>query len=50
VACGNLEKVECIGYWLREGHIRKAVRGGIGIITVTGFDSGGSQDSDVNFD
>ncbi|EXL90010.1 hypothetical protein FOIG_16710 [Fusarium odoratissimum NRRL 54006] len=50
MTCENLEKVECIGNWLREGHIQKAVHGGMGVITDTGFDSGGGEDSDVNFD
>ncbi|KAH7465035.1 hypothetical protein FOMA001_g17230 [Fusarium oxysporum f. sp. matthiolae] len=50
MTCENLEKVECIGNWLREGHIQKTVHGGMGVITDTGFDSGGGEDSDVNFD
>jgi hypothetical protein len=50
MTCENLEKVECIGNWLREGHIQKTVHGGMGVITDTGFDSGGDEDSDVNFD
>jgi hypothetical protein len=44
MSCENLEKVECIGNWLREGHIQKAVHGGMGAITDTGFDSGGDED------
>ncbi|KAF6515990.1 hypothetical protein HZS61_004731 [Fusarium oxysporum f. sp. conglutinans] len=28
MTCENLEKVECIGNWLREGHIQKTVHGG----------------------
>jgi hypothetical protein len=50
MTCENLEKVECIGNWLREGHIQKVAHGGMGVITDTGFDSGGDEDSDVNFD
>ncbi|PNP60887.1 hypothetical protein FNYG_14387 [Fusarium nygamai] len=50
MTCQNLEKVECIGNWLREGHIQKTVHGGMGVITDTGFDSGGGEDSDVSFD
>jgi hypothetical protein len=50
MTCENLEKVECIGNWLREGHIRKSVDGGMGIITDTGLDSVGGEDSDVLFD
>jgi hypothetical protein len=50
MTCENLEKVECIGNWLREGHIQKTVHGGMGVITDTGFDSSGGEDSDVNFD
>ncbi|KAI8416687.1 hypothetical protein FOFC_03000 [Fusarium oxysporum] len=46
MTCENLEKVECIGNWLREGHIQKTVHGGMGVITDTGFDSGGGEDSD----
>ncbi|KAG6977826.1 Zinc finger BED domain-containing protein DAYSLEEPER [Fusarium oxysporum f. sp. conglutinans] len=30
MTCENLEKVECIGNWLREGHIQKTVHGGMG--------------------
>lgn len=50
MTCKNLEKVECIGNWLREGHIQKTTHGGMGIITDTGLDSGGDEDSDINFD
>ncbi|KNB06424.1 hypothetical protein FOXG_19669 [Fusarium oxysporum f. sp. lycopersici 4287] len=46
----NLEKVECTGNWLSEGHIQKAVHGGKGVITDTGFDSVGDEDSDVKLD
>ncbi|KAI8399962.1 hypothetical protein FOFC_18781, partial [Fusarium oxysporum] len=49
MTCENLEKVECIGNWLREGHIQKTVHGGMGVITDTGFDSGGGEDSDSHF-
>lgn len=50
MTCKNLEKVECIGSWLREGHIQKTVDGGMGVITDTGFDCGGDVDSDVIYD
>ncbi len=50
MTCKNLEKVECIGSWLREGHIQKTVDGGMGIITDTGLDSGGDEGSDINYD
>ncbi|KAL9563898.1 hypothetical protein ACKAV7_011933 [Fusarium commune] len=50
MTCENLEKVECIGNWLREGHIQKAVHGGMAVITDTGFDSGGDEDANVNSD
>ncbi|KAM5360624.1 hypothetical protein ACJA88_014769 [Fusarium oxysporum] len=50
MTCENIEKVECIGNWLRKWHIQKAAHGGMGVITDTGFDSGGDEDSDVNFD
>jgi hypothetical protein len=50
MTCENIEKVECIGNWLREGHIQKAVHSGMGVITDTGFDSGGDEDPDVNSD
>ncbi|KAI8401326.1 hypothetical protein FOFC_18195, partial [Fusarium oxysporum] len=42
--CENIETVECIGNWLREEHIQKAVHGGMGVITDAGFDSGGDGD------
>jgi hypothetical protein len=50
MTCKNLEKVECIGSWLRERHIQKTVDGGMGIITDTGLDSGGDEGSDINYD
>jgi hypothetical protein len=50
MTCKNLEKVECIGNWLREGHIQQVTRGGMGIVADTGLDSGVDEDSDVNFD
>jgi len=49
MTCANLEKVECIGNWLREGHIQIA-HGGMGVITDTGLDSGGDEESDNQFD
>jgi hypothetical protein len=27
----SIEKIECIGNWLREGHIRPSAEGGIGL-------------------
>ncbi|EXM14878.1 hypothetical protein FOTG_16751 [Fusarium oxysporum f. sp. vasinfectum 25433] len=30
MTCENLEKVKCIGNWLREGHIQKVAHGGMG--------------------
>ncbi|KAI8396319.1 hypothetical protein FOFC_20866 [Fusarium oxysporum] len=42
MTCENVEKVE----W----HIQKAVHSGMGVITDTGFDSGGDEDPDVNSD
>jgi hypothetical protein len=50
MTCENLEKVECIGNWLREGHIKTSTHGGRGVITDTGIDSGDDKDSDANFD
>jgi hypothetical protein len=27
----SIQKIECIGNWLREGHIRPSTEGGIGL-------------------
>ncbi|KAJ0130204.1 hypothetical protein HZ326_26698 [Fusarium oxysporum f. sp. albedinis] len=37
MTCKNLEKVECIGNWLREGHIQKTVHGAAIQSTKTGM-------------
>ncbi|KAK5987244.1 hypothetical protein PT974_11368 [Cladobotryum mycophilum] len=50
MTCKNLERVECIGSWLREGHIQKTVDSGMSVITDTGLDSGGDSDLDFNYD
>jgi hypothetical protein len=50
MTCENIKMVEWIGNWLRKWHIRKAADGGMGVITGTGFGSGGNEDSNVNFD
>ena len=44
--CTNLEKVECVGNWLREGIITPSSRGGVGIIVPTGID----YSVDINLD
>lgn len=44
--CTNLEKVECVGKWLREGIITPSSRGGMGIIVPTGID----YSVDINLD
>jgi hypothetical protein len=31
IKCANIERVECIGSWLREGHIIPTSRGGFGL-------------------
>jgi hypothetical protein len=37
MTCENLGRVECIGNWLREGHIQKTGHGGMGVITHTDY-------------
>lgn len=32
ITCANIEKVECIGNWLREGLIKPAYEGGMGLV------------------
>jgi len=32
LTCTNIEKIECIGNWLREGHIKPLSEGGMGLI------------------
>lgn len=47
MTCINLEKVECIGNWLRERHIKCSTKGGRGLITA---DENEDADSDNDFD
>ncbi len=45
----NIEKVECIGNWLREGHIIRSSRGGAGLICDPGLpDDDMDMDQDVD--
>jgi hypothetical protein len=50
MTCENLEKVEFIGNWFREGHIKRSRQGGRGLIPVPCIDgadyvqSGGEYD------
>jgi hypothetical protein len=48
--CTNLEKVECVGNWLREGIIEPSSRGGMGIIVPTGIDYGMDANLDGELD
>lgn len=32
IKCENIEKVECIGNWIREGHIIPSSKGGMGLV------------------
>lgn len=38
IICQNLEKVECIGNWLRKGLIIPSSKGGLGLVCNVGFD------------
>ena len=45
----NIEKVECIGNWLRKGHIIRSSRGGAGLICDPGLpDDDMDMDQDVD--
>lgn len=51
MTCGNLEKVECIGNWLRSGLIKPCQKGGGGLIPAAAIDDDdNSVDSDKEFD
>jgi hypothetical protein len=50
MSCANLEKVECIGNWLREGLIIPSSRGGRGLVVDGDINSSTQVDSDDNLD
>ena len=50
MSCANLEKVECIGNWLREGLIIPSSRGGRGLVVDGEMNSGIRLDSDDDLD
>ena len=50
MSCQNLERVECIGSWLREGHIQLASRGSMGIAFDQGITRMDDNLSDNEFD
>lgn len=51
MTCGNLDKVECIGNWLRSGLIKPSQKGGGGLIPAAAIDEDdNSVDSDKEFD
>ena len=50
MSCENLEKVECIGNWIREGLIKPSREGGRGIVVDTGFDREDSTEIDNEID
>jgi hypothetical protein len=50
MTCESLEKLQCIGNWLREGISGRALTGDMGIITDTCLDGVCDEDSDVLFD
>lgn len=50
VRCESLQKVECLGSWLREGHFKHTTRGGMGLVTDTSIDSGDNEASEDGFD
>lgn len=50
MTCENLEKVECIGNWLREGHIKRSGQGGRGLIAAISIDGEQDLHSDGEYD
>ncbi|KAG4271697.1 hypothetical protein FPRO04_14660 [Fusarium proliferatum] len=46
IKCANIERVECIGSWLREGHIIPTSRGGFGLPMMFSALKDGLTDSD----
>lgn len=50
MSCANLEKVECIGNWLREGLIIPSSRGGRGLVVDGEVNSSIPADSDNDLD
>jgi hypothetical protein len=46
----NIEMVECVGNWLREGHIIKAYKGGLGLICDPEVDGNDIMDVDDEID
>jgi hypothetical protein len=50
MSCANLEKVECIGNWLREGLIILSSRGGRGLVVDSDINSSTRVDSDDDLD
>jgi len=50
MSCANLEKVECIGNWLREGLITPSSRGGRGLVVDGEINNSIRVDSDDDLD
>jgi hypothetical protein len=42
--------VECLGSWLREGHVKHTTRGEMDLVTDTSIDSGDNEASEDGFD